>query len=126
MGADLYITTKRKADFSGLDAESLEFMLVHTQKVGRHYVYYWRDSYNTANLAWCVGLDYDRAFENNPIGFLKRLAKSTDREIAQGYKQLCRKFGFKAERRILEFLKEKRNYLKRIVKAGIISVEYSI
>ena len=126
MGADLHITTERRADFSGLNAKLLEFMLFDTQKVGRHYVYYWRDSYNPTNLAWCVGMDYGRAFENNPIKFLERLARSTDKEIAQGYKQLCRRFGFKAEKRILELLREKRNYLQRIVEAGIISVEYSI
>jgi len=123
MGANVYITTDREANFEGLNKERVVDV---GEKVGNQYVYYWRDSYNVTNLAWAVGMDYGVSFENNPIRFLERLAESTDGEIEEGYKRLCRRFGVRAEKRVLEFLKEKRNYLKRIVEAGIVSVEHSI
>jgi len=125
MGADVYITTEREANFGGLNRGLVGFMIEQASRDGSYYVYYWRDSYNLTNLAHTLSMSYwEKAFENNPIKFLERLSRASDKEIERGFEERCRRFGCNPDVKILELLKEKRNYLGRIFEAGVISVSH--
>jgi len=126
MGADIYIFTKKKPDFEGIDPEVIE------QVEGS---WYFRDPYNDYNLAWTIGLSYWADFEEDPVQFIKRLSEITDEQIEEyaraTFVERCKSLWEKepSEERIQDFIywaKLRRDYLKRLVRAGIKRVEYSI
>jgi len=129
MGADIWIYTKKEPNFKDIDPEIIE---------GNNKVYYYRDPYNPFNLAWVIDLSYWIDFKKNPIKFLAKLSQIEDKQIEKYAKTEFKEYLEKIyninkkkeiEEKIQEFIswsKTKRDYLKRIVEAGIERVEYSI
>lgn len=130
MGADIWIYTKKEPNFENIDPEII------TQE--NYKVYYYRDPYNPFNLAWVVDLSYWLDFEKNPVEFLTKLSQIKDKQIEKYAKTKFKKYleefyniheKNKIEEKIQEFIswaKIKRDYLKKLIEAGIENVEYSI
>ena len=127
MGADIWIYTKKEPNFDGIDSK-----IVEKEPNGS---YYYRDSYNVTNLAWVIDLSYWESFEKSPIKFLKKLTKITDEQIEKAVREnikneldymLGREYTEEEIQEIIHFLKTKREYLKRLIEAGIRKIEYSI
>jgi len=111
MGADIYIKTKRK-----LPPKYDKYLCGEE--------YYFRDSYNLTNLAWVIKLSYWNDFVKNPVEFLKRLANISDEQIEKYVES--KNLSNDEKNELIEILKSKRDYIKEIVKAGILNIEYSI
>ncbi len=127
MGADIWIYTKKEPNFDGIDSK-----IVEKEPNGS---YYYRDSYNVTNLAWVIDLSYLKSFEKSPTKFLKKLTKITDEQIEKAVREnikneldymLGREYTEEEIQEIIHFLKTKREYLKRLIEAGIRKIEYSI
>lgn len=141
MGADIYIQTKKPPDLPDnkfternvINPEQFDEEYIHEIFEGQDYdtkspVYYYRDSYNHTNLAWVKGLSYWILFHDDPEEFLRQIANTTDEEIEKYVDHKILMGAFKEDERdeIINYLKQKRDYLKALVEAGIKVLSYSI
>jgi len=127
MGADIFIFTRREPDFTGIDPE----IVVREENSS----WYFRDPYNGYGLYRVIGLSYGREFVKDPIGSLERLSKITDEQIERyAREQLVEETsvdetGVKVKYDVGYFLRRaklRRDYLRRLVEAGIVKVEYAL
>ena len=120
MGADIFLFTKRKPDFTGIDPE----IVVQEENSS----WYFRDPYNGYNLARVIGLSYGEEFVRDPVTSLERLSKITDEQIERyAQEQLVKERRVKYDiKYFLRRAKLRRDYLRRLVEAGIVDVEYAL
>ena len=120
MGADIFIFTKREPDFTGIDPE----IVVQEENSS----WYFRDPYNGYGLYRMIGLSYGREFVKDPVSSLERLSKITDEQIERyAREQLGEETGVKYDvEYFLRRAKLRRDYLRRLVEAGIVEVEYAL
>jgi len=129
MGADIYIFTKKEPDFTGIDPE----IVVREENSS----WYFRDPYNGYSLAWVIGLSYGREFMEDPADFLEQLSRITDEQIERYAREqlveeelvLVGETEVKVKCDVNYFLRRaklRRDYLRRLVEAGIVEVEYAL
>ncbi len=117
MGADIYIFTEYDPEFP---ESAKEFVEKHEN------YYYFRDSYNWSNLAWIKDLSYWRDFVEDPLEFLQELASITDEEIEKYVNKTFKDESDKEKESWIRYFKGKRDYIKALVDAEIIDIDYSV
>lgn len=79
--------------------------------------FYFRDSYNAANLSWAKRLCYIDDFPKDPQGFMRKLSKTTDEEIDMFLDRYIREMEVEESVRdgAKKALQSKRKYLQEIL-----------
>ena len=141
MGIDLTITTNKTPCFSKAVVAMLQDLDPDYVTLMAQHMFYYRDSFNKTNLASVIDLCYWTEFQGGSFvsrwSFLGKLAKITDKQIedyAKDRKKLgCNHYSvltkeMKAtenfdELELIDFLKNKRDYLTSLLDAEIIRIE---
>lgn len=141
MGIDLSITTKKAPQFNKEVIKFIQRIDTNFTTHSAQNIFYYRDSFNKTNLASVINLSYSKEFpENNFVSrwsFFGKLAKITDKQI-EDYAKDKKKFGCNHqaillgseqiledynELDLIDFLKNKRDYISSLLDAEIICIE---
>jgi hypothetical protein len=141
MGIDLSITTKKTPQFNKAVLKFIQEIDTNFTNHLAQNIFYYQDSYNKTNLASVIDLSYLKEFpEDNFVSrwsFFGKLAKITDKQI-EDYAKDRKKLGCNHhaillreelvmenydELDLIDFLKNKRDYILSLLDAEIIRIE---